>query len=169
MSQPEQPIVKLTWFELKLAAEVGVLRNVESYKKGLPDKHYTAKENWSTHILGASCELALAKILGIYWDGSVNVFKVPDVGPYHVRGTYQTQYDPLMNGLKLWEKDWKFSTEPFVLVHQVKEGVFQVMGWITPEMVWETAHQKHFQKAVCRLVSVSDLQPLSTLLLRKAV
>lgn len=81
--------VSLTEFEVWWASLVGTRRQVESLRKGLSHKAgLKAEDNdFSYHIIGALAELALAKALNLYWPGSVNTFKEPDVHIYHVRWT----------------------------------------------------------------------------------
>jgi hypothetical protein len=82
--------MKLTESEVRMAVAVGVQRHIESLKKGLPDKHGHSGPGWDLHIEGACGELAVARFLGLYWDGSVNTFKDGgDVQQYQVRTSPQ--------------------------------------------------------------------------------
>ena len=75
--------IELTWYEAKLAAEVGINRCICSWGKN--SKHaagYKPKDLFDTNIKAAASEMAVAKYLGIYWDGSVNTYKEqPDLAP----------------------------------------------------------------------------------------
>ena len=75
--------IELTWYEAKLATEVGVNRCLSSWAKG--SEHaagYKPKDLFDTNIKAAASEMAVAKYLGIYWDGSVNTYKSqPDLAP----------------------------------------------------------------------------------------
>ncbi len=77
--------VTLTWYEARLAAGVGLERQVAAMRDGRPDKHGFSGSGWEVHLHGAGAEMAFAKASGKYWDGSVDVFRVPDVGDIHVR------------------------------------------------------------------------------------
>ena len=78
-----EEIIELTWYEAKLATEVGVNRCLSSWAKG--SEHaagYKPKDLFDTNIKAAASEMAVAKYLGIYWDGSVNTYKSqPDLAP----------------------------------------------------------------------------------------
>ena len=77
--------VTLTTHEMAIAAWVGVRRNVESRRRGLRDRHGYKGDGWQVHIEGAGGELAVAKALDMYWDGSVNTFKRADLPGIQVR------------------------------------------------------------------------------------
>ena len=66
--------VTLEWYELLQAALCGVRRHIEALHKGLPDKHGFDSDGWGAHIEGAAGEMAAAKSLGLYWNGSINTF-----------------------------------------------------------------------------------------------
>ncbi len=74
--------VELTWYEAKLATEVGVNRCLSSWAKGLKHAHgYKPDDLFDTNIISAAAEMAVAKYCGLYWDGSVDTFKSKaDVG-----------------------------------------------------------------------------------------
>jgi hypothetical protein len=65
------------------------MRRIQVLQKGLKDSHYKADGGeWAVDIEGAAGEVAVAKVLGMYWSGSVNTFKDGgDVGPYQIRHT----------------------------------------------------------------------------------
>lgn len=68
--------VRLTQYELKMAASVGVSRHISCVAEGRPDADgYDGENGWHIHIEGAAGELAVAKAIGRYWDGSVDTFK----------------------------------------------------------------------------------------------
>lgn len=80
--------VKLNTDELSMATLVGIRRRIESLHAGRKNNHgYSGDDAWFIDIEGACAELALAKFLGLFWDGSVNTFKRPDVGSIQVRHT----------------------------------------------------------------------------------
>jgi len=68
--------ITLTNHELLMASSVGTMRNIASIKAGARDNH-GAKigYDWTTAIEGACGELAAARALGRYWNGSINTFK----------------------------------------------------------------------------------------------
>lgn len=77
--------VRLTWHEAAMASEIGRLRQLSSLRSNRQDQHGYAGEGWNIHIEGACGELALAKALNTYWNGSVNTFKDFDVLDLQVR------------------------------------------------------------------------------------
>jgi hypothetical protein len=91
MSQPH--IVKLEWYEIATAAQVGILKRIEQLKKaGAHTDMYgisNQEDIWTREIEGAAAEMAWAKWKGVYWDGSANIFNKADVGNIHVRSSYR--------------------------------------------------------------------------------
>jgi len=79
--------ITLTWYEIYMAAHVGVARRLASLERKETNKVQNKDFGWHSDIEGACGELAVAKFLGIFWDGSINTFKAPDVGLLHVRHT----------------------------------------------------------------------------------
>ena len=77
--------VNLTSWEMLLAAQAGIMRQVENLKIGRSAAHGAGDKNdWQLHIEGALGEYALAKHLGIFWDGKGKL-RAPDVGEMDVR------------------------------------------------------------------------------------
>lgn len=72
--------VKLTEYEVHMAAGVGTRRHIESIYKGRYDNLNNGSAGWNEHIEGAAAELAVAKLYSVYWDGSVSTFKKADLG-----------------------------------------------------------------------------------------
>lgn len=80
----------LTPIEMRLTGELGLSRRITSLSKAMNDKQIGGQA-WDIDINGAMGEYALAKILKIPWEPTLNTFKVPDVGDLHVRTTtFQT-------------------------------------------------------------------------------
>lgn len=99
--------VKLTKSECSIAAQVGAARHIEAMFKGL--RNNVEGLGWNEHIEGAAAEMAFSKIFGLYWDGSVNTFKKPDVEGFQIRST------PLSNG-RLIVRPRDSDKEVFVLM-----------------------------------------------------
>lgn len=115
--------VTLSWSEAAMAIEVGCMRQVASLKAGRQDAHGMDKEGWSEHIEGACGELALAKHLGVYWDGAVDTFGREDLpGGIQVKTRSQHHYDLLV---RLGDRD----DHRFVLVTGRCPN-YTVRGWI---------------------------------------
>lgn len=120
--------VSLEWYEVRLAAQVGVERNVQSIKDGrTPSAAFSTKDGaWEIHVQGACGELAFAKATNRYWDGSVNRFgNTGDVGPIEVRTRSRHDYDLLV-------RPGDSDESVFVLVTGLAPH-FQVHGWLRGE------------------------------------
>lgn len=81
--------VELTWAEVILAANVGVMRRVIALKRKVPGK-YGAEDSmpwWQRDIQGALGELVLAKHLGVFWNPAIGKFNERDVAGCEVRTT----------------------------------------------------------------------------------
>jgi len=117
--------IKLTRYDTFCAATVGAKRQAESLYKKLPDKHgFDGADGWTIHIEGAAGELAVAKALNLFWDGTVNTFKRGgDIGDkLQVRTRSKDYYDLL---IRQNDKD----EDIFVLVvGQIPN--FKVVGWM---------------------------------------
>jgi len=72
--------VALTFHEIYIAACIGVARRLASIKRGETNKVQNKDFGWHSDIEGACGELAVAKFLGVFWDGSINTFKSADIG-----------------------------------------------------------------------------------------
>ena len=79
--------VILSWYEIFMGAEVGLARMIASMKMSGTNKVNNKDFGWHSDIEGALAEVAVAKHLNIFWDGSVNTFKRPDVGSLQIRHT----------------------------------------------------------------------------------
>ena len=86
--------ITLETHEVMLAAGVGVRRHVSALRGGLRDQHGFAGDGWGVHVEGACGEMAVAKLLNLYWNGSVDTFKdFGDVGALQVRTRSRHHYD----------------------------------------------------------------------------
>ena len=83
--------ISLNYWECFTAGSVALNRKLESRFKNLKSSTFgkQSKDEWKNDIEGALTEMAFCKAFGIYWDGSVNTFKNPDVPdtPIQIRGT----------------------------------------------------------------------------------
>jgi len=82
--------VILTYHEVYMGACIGVARQLASLRRGETNKVQNVDFGWHSNIEASCAELALAKHLGVFWDGSINTFKEPDVGCLQVRHTQLT-------------------------------------------------------------------------------
>ena len=67
--------VRVTRYEVRMAAIIGVERQIEALANNLSDQHGYDGCGWDLHAEGAIGELVLAKGLGVYWTASVNTFR----------------------------------------------------------------------------------------------
>ena len=83
--------VSLNYWECFTGGSVALNRKLESRFKNLKNSTFGkhSRDEWKNDIEGALCEMAFCKAFGMYWDGSVNTFKNPDVPgtPIQIRGT----------------------------------------------------------------------------------
>jgi hypothetical protein len=116
--------VKLTPHEVAMAAGVGMRRQVSALAANRRDRHgLNPEDGWRVHIEGACGELAVAKYLGKYWDGSVDTFRsLPDLGNVEIRTRSKHGYELLIR--KDDDPD-KF----YILVTGIAPN-YRVRGWI---------------------------------------
>lgn len=115
--------ITLTASEIRMAATVGIERQMSALKRNLKNANgYNGKDVWDKHIKGALGELAVAKHLGVFYRGDVDTFKKPDVGAFQIR---YTQMDPPALIIRPGDND----DEKFICVTG-DAPTLQVHGWI---------------------------------------
>ena len=118
--------VSLKDYEIHLANFVGDRRNSESKRMGLKNAYKYNKSNDQADEdsrVGARGELAVAKAMNWYYDGSVNTFKNGyDVYKVQVRTRKEKHYDLLV---RPDDRD----EDVFVLVIPQNEKDFIIHGW----------------------------------------
>jgi hypothetical protein len=150
--------IVLTLGELHMAAEIGVLRQLEAIRKKLPDRHgFDGDTGWTIHIEGAAGEIAVAKILGTYWGGTVNTFKTEgDVGKLEVRTRSKDYYDLIV-------RDNDKDDSVFILVTG-KAPNFNVIGWILGKDAKNTEwKQTYGDRPGAFFVPQKELKPIDSL------
>ena len=111
-NMPEFIPVTLSLYELKAAAEFGVMRQIANLKKGRKPAHGSEEKNpFEMHITGCAGEMVLAKWLGVYWMGNHGRLDL-DVGQYEVRARSEGWHDMIIYPSDIEEKPDK----PFVLI-----------------------------------------------------
>ena len=114
--------VKLTSSEMLIAAQSGVIRQVENISKKRKAAHGAGSKNdWQLHIEGCLGEMALSKYLDVYYSGK-GKFRAPDVGVVDVRTS--TSHN---NRLILHKEDP--DERVFYFVTGVN-GEYRIQGWI---------------------------------------
>lgn len=109
----------LTQHEILMGALAGTLRRISS----MGAAYTPSSDLWSIDIEGACAEVAAAKGLNMYWSGSVNTFKLPDLAC-----NIQVRHTIKRNGCLIVRND-DANNEKFVLV--VGEAPeFFIVGWL---------------------------------------
>ena len=115
--------IKLTDHNLFVAGIIGCSRHVKGAKKQGQFGVNNATLGWQINCDGACGEMALAKWLGVWYDGALGDFTAADVGNYEVR-TNPNEWGDLI----LREKDP--DTSVFVLVLSHNAPRFLLRGWM---------------------------------------
>jgi hypothetical protein len=151
--------IHLTWFEVAMAANVGVMRQLAALRAGRPDRHGYQGLGWTEHCEGACGELVVAKALGTYWSGSVNTFKVPDLGGnLQVRTRSEDNYELIV-------RINDSNDDRFVLVTG-RAPIFHVRGWISGGAAKrEEWLQTHAGRPAAYFVPQIALQPMHELII----
>lgn len=132
--------VKLNWAEIAMCAGVGVRRKVESLRTSLSPLHkFAGHVGFEIDIQGACGELAAAKSLGLYWDGSVGSFKKNDLAGWQVRTRISDRY----RGLVLREND-RDEHNTILVTGGVPE--FNIVGWINNGKGKKAAEKRVLQR-----------------------
>lgn len=96
-------------FEMQLAGLVGLRRQIESIgsnrKPQFPERF--PNEMFATHVVGAMAEFAVAKELGLEWEGHVNHFSLPDLVAWRngSRIWIEVRYTPKRVDIKVKDSD----------------------------------------------------------------
>lgn len=116
--------IELTYSEVRIAAEVGVQRQARNIRKQRRQtyRHDPEDGGWGAHIEAACAEMAVAKSLGIYWNGALDNFEAADVGPYQVRSTKHR------DGCLLLHSEDR-DADKFILIVGMAPH-FEIKGWI---------------------------------------
>jgi len=144
--------------ELMVAAQVGAMRRVSSIKRNFNThaKAFKPGLEWVHDIDGAASEMAVAKMLNVYWVPSVNAGKAADVESFQIRSTNH-EYGKLL----IREHDVK--NEKYILVVS-RHPLFKVVGWMWAD---EAKVDKYWKEpddtgVGAWWVPQSDLKPMST-------
>jgi hypothetical protein len=154
-------LVVLSPIEVRLAATVGIERQICAMREGHPDRPgVNPAMVWMLHIEGAAGELAFAKRMGWYWDGAVGVFHGrADVRHVHVR--------------RRREHDWDLVVRPYDVpgIYALVTGTlprYRVHGWARVPGAPTYEAQYNRDRAPAQFVRQADLQPLADLLGQEA-
>lgn len=114
--------VVLTWHEAAIASHVGWMRQIKSLTDGRKDRHGFTGDGWSEHCEGACGELAVAKFLGIYWNGSIDTWKDNDLPGLQVRTRSLDTYGLIVRPNDSDDATWVLITG--------RCPTYRVRGWI---------------------------------------
>lgn len=82
----KEGVLTLSWSEVMLAINAGVMRRVYAVKSGKAGVYGARDESvWDNDINGAIAEMGCAKWANVFWNGTVGVTTSPDVGKWQVR------------------------------------------------------------------------------------
>ena len=143
--------------EIATAAWVGVRRHIASKQRGLRDKHGFTGDGYGIHVEGAGGEMAAAKALNMYWDGSVNVFKRPDLTGIQVRTRSSHDYELIV-------RHDDNPDDTFVLVTGQMPN-YRVHGWVRGRDAMQKALLKtHGNRPAAYFVPQFMLHPIDHML-----
>jgi hypothetical protein len=114
--------IELTSAEIMMAAQAGIMRQVENIKKK-SQAYYGASttSDWQLHIEGCLGEFALSKFLNVWWGGKGNK-RDTDVDIYDVRTT------PLHSNRLILHPDDPDDRVFWLLTGH--NGSYKIQGWI---------------------------------------
>ena len=161
---------ELEWYEAEMAAKVGMARAFSSFRsKHDPYKYGLKKDEFGffeMDIRGAAAECAVAKGLGLYWDGSVDTFHdKADIGEsIEVRSVKDTQRqllvrpnDPVEGRIYVLVVDlWRMGTTPNYVIR----------GWLPGEECKQGKYETDFgrkDRPPCYGIPAQDLNPIKKL------
>ena len=115
--------ITLTPVEVYFGELIGKLRHKESMDKGLKDSYGFSGDGEKIHISGACGEIAAAKSCAVYWEPTVNTFKLrSDIGDViQVRTRSNDTYDLIV-------RPDDNDGDVFILVID-HSPVFNIKGW----------------------------------------
>jgi hypothetical protein len=162
--------IELEWYEAEMAAKVGMARAFSSFRaKHDPYKYGLKKDEFGffeMDIRGAAAECAVAKGLGLYWDGSVDTFHdKADIGEsIEVRSVKDTQRqllvrpnDPVEGRIYVLIVDlWRMGTTPNYVIR----------GWLPGEECKQDKYETDFgrkDRPPCYGIPAQDLNPIKKL------
>lgn len=117
--------VQLSWLEMMVAAQVGAARNIQSLKQNWePAAGVGLVNSWTLNAEGAAGEMAVAKLLNVYWEPIAGDSKASDVGPFQVRTNISRKHTDLC--LRPKDRDDRIYISVLSFA-----PIFEVVGWIT--------------------------------------
>ena len=146
-------IVALSWPEVLLAANAGIMRRVSALRRGRADLYPDAsRPMWDRDINGALAEVAVAKWMGVFWSGTVGRVDLPDVGNLQVRSKTQ-------DGDRLVVRPDDDDADIFVSV-LVQPPQYRLCGWLYGR---EAKREEWVVSHGCYFVRDEFLHPMASL------
>ena len=114
--------INLTAYEILMAAQAGIMRQVENIKKSA-EPYYGASSinDWQLHIEGCLGEFALAKFLNVWWGGKGKK-READVDIYDVRTTPGHEFRLILHPDDPDDRIFWLVTG--------RNGSYKIQGWI---------------------------------------
>lgn len=85
--------INLTWSEVAMAANVGVMRRMVALKCNKLGVYGANDEAaWDNDINGAIAEFGAAKWANVFWSGTVGITTLPDVGRWQIRSKVKADH-----------------------------------------------------------------------------
>lgn len=149
--------VTLDKFEMIQAGLIGVIRQAESISRKHRNKFAPPEDPFGIHVLGSMGEMAAAKALGMYYGGTVNQFKKPDIGELYQIRTSNKPDQPMV------VRDGDADDEVFIMVTG-PAPTFTLKGWLWGK---EAKKEKYIRNPGGRgpayFVGQDELHPMSEL------
>ena len=145
----DYPKIELAWYEILQGATTGVLREVESIRKGIKwghgfDEDYYQK--WGKTISGSLCEMALAKYTKSFFTHSVNNFHGKDIiinkRPVQVRSQLNSKPDKYKS--LIVRQDCNPDDYYFYIVDDLP--TFYICGYIKAKFAKDLGYWTNFKK-----------------------
>lgn len=149
-------LITLTQAEAAMASEIGRLRQLHALFRGWRSAHGCEGLGWDEHIEGACGELAVARALSIYWDGSLDTFKADDLPGLQIRTRSKDYYELLVRPGDDESAKWVLVTGTC--------PEYTIRGWIEGSKTKRPEWLKSYGgRAEAYFVPQSELRPIGEL------
>lgn len=154
--------VKLTASEVLMASNVGRSRHMRALLR--EQRPRFAEEYpgrlWAAHIEGACAELAVAKVLGVYWAGTIDTYRAADM--VFLGHDVEVRWRADGAFLKVRERD---PDDRVVVLVKGQCPAYEIVGWIlgrhAKENMWR--RDPHQRGKPAYFVPWNNLQPIERL------
>jgi hypothetical protein len=122
--------VQLAWYEMDMAIMVANARTTRSWRDGRQHAAgYKPRDLFDVGVKAAGAEIAVAKALNLYWDGSVDTFKTKaDVGNRtEVRMTSMRTPKLIVRPKDMPERDYVLVQDCWEVGSQPQ---YKILGWL---------------------------------------